>query len=364
MKDLKDLTPEIRNKILEYKKQCTENLYNGVEYNQWKKEYTVDYINYIYKLGNQHKKPVVIIANSPKEYKIYYNLLFVNSKVSLTEKVKILSEYINDSSKTKEEISILYEKLETELKNTHISQLEKSKSHYLFLCSEYSRLYLMWYKFIKDEFQIKTKQAEVLDELYSMVYKANIAKVFLCKEIVLVLRMPKIIKRNEIGFHSIDNDGAIIYDNEKHFYINNRKIPNWVFEKFFNKSLTFDDFVKEQNEDIKAGIITLIKENGGNVELLKFLNAVEIDSKQLVHENGHIEIVKLYKTKEKYSFLQDSIGNINVEYAWTEMTCPSTNQVYLIDTCPSFKNVIDSVKFHRPKYIPNEMDYNWSEFSN
>ena len=76
------------------------------------------------------------------------------------------------------------------------------------------------------------------------------------------------------------------------------------------------------------------------------------------------EIINLYKTKESYSFLQDKNGHMNVPYAWTEMTCPSTGQTYLIDTCPTFTSALESMKFHRPKFVPIEVEYNWSDFTN
>ena len=75
MKTLEDLTPEILAKIPLYKEKCVKELYNGTEYANWKREYTVDYIEYIYKLCDK-SKPVVIVANNIEEYKRLYNLLF------------------------------------------------------------------------------------------------------------------------------------------------------------------------------------------------------------------------------------------------------------------------------------------------
>ena len=222
----------------------------------------------------------------------------------------------------------------------------------------------MWYKYIKDIFGLYCSKSIELDWLYLHVYKANISKGFFCKNIALILRMPSKILRNEIGFHSLTNEGAIQYPNQKLHYINGRKIPKWVFDKYFKKSLTFKDFASETNEDIKASIITLIKEHEGAEGLLKFLNAILIDSRTINHTNGHTEIINLYKTKESYSFLQDKNGHMNVPYAWTEMTCPSTGQTYLIDTCPTFTSALESMKFHRPKFVPIEVEYNWSDFTN
>jgi hypothetical protein len=85
MKTIKDLTPEIRKKIEIYKKECVSDLYSGKESKEWKKDYTIRYIEYIYKLAKQKNKPVIIIANNLIQYKLYFNLLF-NSKYNKESK--------------------------------------------------------------------------------------------------------------------------------------------------------------------------------------------------------------------------------------------------------------------------------------
>lgn len=362
MKNLSDYTEEIKSKINIYKDKCVNDLYNGTEHSLWKREYTVNYINYIYKLSNEKDKPVVVIADNIIEYKLYFNLLFneLYNKKS-TKIINSVHKIINDPNSSSEDISNS-EKLILDLKNdlSHMkTNLIKAETHYLFICSEYARVYLMWFKFIKDEFKLSTSVEEKLDWLYDNVNKSNMAKAFFCKNIVLVLRMPKKIKRNSVGFHSVDNEGAIIYDNQKLHYINGRSIPNWVFDKYFSKTLTFEDFVNEDNEDIKAGIITLIKENEGNEGLIKFLDAIKVDEQIIHHANNYSETMILYKTKSKYSFLKDSKGNTDVSYAWLSMNCPSTGSNYLIDTCPTFTDVLECAKWHRPNQINSKIPYFW-----
>jgi hypothetical protein len=41
------------------------------------------------------------------------------------------------------------------------------------------------------------------------------------------------------------------------------------------------------------------------------------------------------------------------------MTCPSTGSVYLIETCPSFTDVIESAKYLRPSNVPMDLQYLW-----
>jgi hypothetical protein len=354
VKTILDLTPEIEAQIPIWKDRAIKDLYNGVEYKNWKKEDTVSFVKYCYKLAEE-TPPLVIVANTIKEYKTFYNLVFTENNYCDDLIQDLIARNDNDYN--------IEEKLR-ELAQTVNLKNEQVNTHYIFLMSEYSRVYLMWYKFIQDNFNIEHDQKEILDYLYENVNKANIAKGYFCEGIALILRMPSVIKRNEIGFHSTDNEGAIQYPDMKMHYINGREMPDWIFDKYFSKTLTFDDFMKEQNEDIKAGIIVLIQENEGNEGLLNFLNAELIDESTLVHKSGHMETIRLYKSKEKFSFLRDHLGNSNVPYAWFYEKCPSTGTEYLLDSSAALMTAIEAAKFHRPQHIPLEVDYNFTQFNN
>lgn len=371
MKTLDDLTPEIKARIPMWKDKCTVDLYSGKEYRDWKRPDTVAYMNYVYKLCDR-PTPLVIVANTLGEYRRFFNILF-NEKINKDFENEVVS--FMDGKKTTEEIAERGIDIEARVRALAFDENSKFKNneiiseapryHWISITSEYSRVYLTWYKFIKDEFNLPCSKAEELDTLYEMVNKASIAKVFVCELITLVLRMPSRIHRNEVGLHNTsDALGAIQYPGEALHYINGRKMDDWIFEKYFNKTLTFEDFVNEKNEDTKGGIIALIKDNEGNAGLLKFLKAKLIDEEVIKHNSGREETIKLYKTTEKYSFLNDHLGNTNVPYAWTYMSCPSTGQEYLIDTSPAFAKAIDAMKFHRPEIVPVELDYKWQSFTN
>ena len=363
IKTLDDLTPEIEAQIPIWKEKCIKDLYDGTEWKNYKREDTALYINYVFKMVDL-EEPVVVVANTLNEYREFYNRIFEPGKCELYQKQ--IEKFYETQRTVDEKIKFGIE-FENMLRNQPFLPKEETaqpKFHWNTLISEYSRVYLTWYKFIKDMYNIPYTMAEELDWLYSMVNKSSIAKAYVCEGIVLILRLPEKIKRNDIGFHDTSSEGAISYPDQKLYYINGRNMPDWIFEKYFNKTLTFDDFINESNEDVKAGIITIIKDNEGNEGLLKFLNAVLVDEDYITHGNGQKEHVKLFKTKEKYEFLQDHKGNFNVPYAWTWMKCPSTGTEYLIDTSSAFDNVIDSMKFHRPEGVPQELSYVWDEFTN
>lgn len=356
MKTLDDLTPEIRAKIPEYKSRCVDDLYSGKEYENFDRGMSTRYVEKVYELAGRDK-PIVIFADNPTEYKRKFRMLH-NPEIEAF--VSSLYEKKNASTNEDDDFDIEFESLNEA--DYEIDNTIPIKSHYLFLCSTYHRVYLMWYKFIQDEFNIDHSNKETLNWLYENANN-NISRIYTTEHYVLVLRMPKFIRRNDVGFHSVDGY-AIEWEGYGMYYINGRKLPAEVFEGVINKTYTFDEFTKEENEDIKASVITLIEEKFGADELMKFLNATIVDEQTIDHTSGHSEVVKLWKTKEKYEFLSDINGVPDQPYAWLELKCPTTGSIYLISTSPHFTDAIECCKFHRPQSIPMELKYDFNNFNN
>ena len=344
------ITKELEVKIQEYKDICIKNLYNGVEWENYNPEDTHRYIEYIYNMAG-YKKPAVFIANNISEYKNLYQQIFVN---------KNYEELIENQYAEKNGLPLPFA---TPKIGTAKKRKETVNSHYLYIASEYARVYLMWYKFIKDEFKKKCTKAAELDWLYDNVRKSSIAKCFFEEKVVLVLRLPKLIHRNEVGFHN-PKGFAIDYGTEGYYYLNGRETQPWIFEKYQNGTLKLSDMQNCKNDEDKGAIVTLIKENEGNEGLLKFLGADLVDEQVVNHRPDYSEVLRLYRTKMKFPFARDANGKTNVQLAWFEEKCPSTGQTYLLETWPNFQNVLDAAKFHRPSKVPKSITYNWKLFSN
>jgi hypothetical protein len=572
MKTLKDLTPEIVSKIQIYKDRCVKDLYSGKEYNDWKREYTVDYIEYIYKLANQKDKPVIIVADNLLEYKLFYNFIFnpeikinkkfvklinliwliknnkINSKINSKFREKLNSKLDSElywkldseltsefSSKLASEFSLeftsklgleldsklyseirreldselnpelnselnselhseldselslelylglnselssrldwelhselhselyiklreelclelhselhrelnselhrelssglgseFYEKLDSELDweldlkldselrpelhrqlrreldselnlelnselesklnsklnselnreldsklrgeldsklclevdlklNSEIreelnselyseinSKFIKPKTHFLFLGGEYSRVYLMWYKFIKDEFGLKTSKEKELDYLYEMVNKANIAKCYFCEKVVLVLRMPQKINRNSRFLHCID-DGAIIYPNQKLYYLYGVKVSKSLVESLRNKTYIFEDFTKETNEEIKSAILNYFEEYYGGEYVYRFISShlKEVDTYVHKKEEKYLEGTTKSSNIGVYTLFKGNVNNIDIAYV--RCYCPSTDRMFFLGVNSEFKNAKDAI---------------------
>lgn len=253
--------------------------------------------------------------------------------------------------------------------NLNLKDITKHNPDYLFTTNVYSNVLLGWWKFIKDEFKINIEIGDKLDLWNDLYLNSGVYSAIFSEMLCVVSKYPKKVFRNSqeelhnIDGHSVEWGSLIDFTKFDCFYLNGRKMPSWVFEKYGDDEY-FDLFLKEENEDIKAGVITLKKNREGDEGLLKFLNAELVDEKTVTHFGGYSEILKLYKTKKKYSFLQDRNGNFNQPYCWSEFTCPSTGSVYLNENSADFNCAIEAAKWIRPNWVPPNIPYKWNHSAN
>jgi len=248
--------------------------------------------------------------------------------------------------------------------------LKTYNNSYLFTLNVYSNSYYTWFKFIKDEFNLPLTIENDFEECFLLQRESGIYSAIFSEMVCIVSKYPKKVNRNlNNDLHStsgiaIDWGYSSELTNFNSYYINGRNIPTELFNSVLNKKYTFEEFCLENNEDIKGGVIAIIKENFGNEELVKFLNAEVIDTKVFNHLSGHKETQKLWRTKNVINCLVNDKGEQGEYMSWYEITCPSTGTVYMLDTLPTFKKVDECAKFHRPSQIPKELEYNFTQFNN
>jgi len=181
----------------------------------------------------------------------------------------------------------------------------------------------------------------------------------------VVSKMPVMINRDsENRLHSTTEAAVEFMDGYKQHYVAGRFIEANIFEACDDLTKAGEIFFKEENEDVKSVICFIVRDRLGERGLLDMLKAELYAEEKVEHGPKYSETLRLYRTKEKYSFLMDSKENPNQPYCWLEYTCPSTGTVYLIDTFADFKTPIEAAKFHRPEGVPFEVDYKWEYFAN
>lgn len=188
---------------------------------------------------------------------------------------------------------------------------------------------------------------------------SGVYHVFFWDDCVFALTDPKIRLDEFRQLHSSTYPAIEWPQGPKSYYIYGREMPEWIFTDYGTERL-YRRFLAEENEDIRSGIITLIKEREGDRGLLDFLKAELVDKKEIIHFSGYKEILRLFKTKEKFDYLQNRHGIFNQPYCWSEFTCPSTAATYLIDNSADFTDAVKAAKFLRPDFVSPNLTYKWS----
>lgn len=166
---------------------------------------------------------------------------------------------------------------------------------------------------------------------------------------IVVSKNPVAVELNADGRpHSVTGPAFLWEDGFGVYYINGRRIDSEWAAKCTKRTLTQKEFLNEKNDELRSAAFEYL----GN-DFAEFLGASEVDSQTFVHGAGEMETITLIKTKKKLNVVK------NEPYAWIKRICPSTGTVYMTPTDPRFTTALEAAKFHRPSWVPQELDYNW-----
>ena len=198
----------------------------------------------------------------------------------------------------------------------------------------------------------------MLDSWNDMYMNSGIYSAIFSELVCVISKYPKKVHRNSDYRlnNNISNAVEWGYSSEitkfDCFYINGRNVPNDKFLKAKENNITKEDWINEKNEDIKAAWFEIL----GAEKVMHILQAKKIDETTIVHKNGELEELSLYKT----DFILEEIGE---PLAWIKFICPSTESNYLISTNPVHGKVMDAVIDSCPFFgqeIKNYDDYSFS----
>jgi hypothetical protein len=167
---------------------------------------------------------------------------------------------------------------------------------------------------------------------YKKLIESNVFESYEYENYVFAIQPPTIIHRNAIGrLHHAKEYAYQFKDGTGAYFINGRHIPDAVFNRA--ETLTRDEFIKEENSDYKGAWYEIL----GQQRVMELLGAGKVDERTIVHANGDLETVSLWKTSETF----EEIGG--VPFAWVKMVCPSTGTQYLQGVEPHHTNAVEAI---------------------
>ena len=201
----------------------------------------------------------------------------------------------------------------------------------------------------KDDF-INFKEL-LLSGVYDMVQLEGIC---------FVSDMPTFIKQDQSNrLHNVDGVAVEFSDNFGLHYIHGVSLSENVFNKVFNKEYSFEEWVKENNEEIKSAILSFMEEKHGSEYLFRFIS-------------DNLKEVDTFTDKKKDEFLEGTTGGMNIgvytlfkgqvnniKLAFVRCYCPSTDRMFFLCVDSSNNNAKDAIAslYRVPKKLKSEIKY-------
>ena len=159
----------------------------------------------------------------------------------------------------------------------------------------------------------------------------------------IVSDMPtEIIRNSENRLHSTEKAAITFKDGYIQHYFNGVYLTAELFGKLCNKHYSFQDWTKEENEEIKSLVLAFYEEKFGGKFVFNFL------SKNLKEINTFVdkkEVKYLKNTKGMnvgvYTLFKGNINNI--EIAYVRCYCPSTDRMFFLGVHPDINNAKDAI---------------------
>jgi hypothetical protein len=217
----------------------------------------------------------------------------------------------------------------------------------LFTSDVYTNVLLAWWDYMVSILKLEGDIVEDFTTWRDLYINSGIYQGIYSSLVCVVSKYPVKIHRNAGGRLHNPNGSAVEWeDGWECYYINGRNISKDVFETA--KTLTKDQFIKETNSDFKGAWYEIL----GQKKMMDLLGATEVDKHDIVHANGDIETVTLFKTKERFEEID------NQPFAWIKMICPSTGTQYLQGVEPHHKSALEAIASLSP-FSKEEYSFNF-----
>jgi len=159
----------------------------------------------------------------------------------------------------------------------------------------------------------------------------------------IVSKYPKSISRNANNdLHNLESPAIIFDDNYNQYYVNGVYVEESLFLKLKNKEYSFDEWTKEENEEIKSIVLAYYEEAFGGEYVFNFLST-------------HLKEINTYVDKKEEKYLKGTVGmnvgvytlfkgNVNnTDIAYVRCYCPSTDRMFFLGVHPDMSNAKDAI---------------------
>ena len=164
------------------------------------------------------------------------------------------------------------------------------------------------------------------------------------ENLCIVCSLPIYISRNQEGrLHNLEEAAIRFKDGYEQHYIQGVFISHELFGKLSKEQYYFDDFIKEENEEIKAACMFFIREKFGENALYKLFdqNLKEVNTYIHKKDSTYLEGTTKGMNVGVYTLFKGQFGN--TEIAYVRCYCPSTDRMFYLGVESSFIEAKDAI---------------------
>ena len=344
---VKQLNKSQKEKLQVYKQMYLDKFFANNK--PASKKEVKDYIHWFYGQFNvsKNKKPKVVLVNSPYELCVAISM------------AKILLGKIGRKNEVSNEVcNEVGNEVSSEVRN----EVGKSKLTW-YAPQYYLSAFNPWVSFYDffDKECFALKKSKLFNE-YKRVLDLNIFWSVPFENFVFVSRNAvKYCRDSQAKLHSVSEPAVQFGGKFRYhlYYIHGVAIKRQMFKKLLKKEYTFQDWVKESNEEVKAAALSFMEEKWGSEYLFRFIsdNLKEVDTytdkkdpKYLAGTTGGMNI-------GVYTLFKGKIGSINL--AFVRCYCPSTDRMFFLCVNAENKTAKDAIAslYRVPAKLKSEIKY-------
>jgi hypothetical protein len=202
---------------------------------------------------------------------------------------------------------------------------------------------------MKDEFKLEGKIGAMLDQWDALYKDSDVYTAVFSELVCVVCKYPKRIHVDaEKRLHSVLGQ-AVEWGNSTDltkwdcYYIHGVLVEPALFEKLSSKELTFEDWAREGNEEIKSAMLSFMEEKWGAEYLFRFISK-------------HLKEIDTYTDKKDAQYLEGTTGGMNIgvytlfkgtvndlKMAFVRCYCPSSDRMFFLSVSPTNTNAKDAI---------------------
>lgn len=201
--------------------------------------------------------------------------------------------------------------------------------------------YIGWSNFGWVSFYDYFSEIGVLDNeafnQYRNLIESNVFEAFEFENTVFAVQPPtSIISTNDLP-HCTTGPAITMRDGSEYYYINGLLVKEKLFKSLVDGTYNFQDFLNEENEEIKSAVLFYLEDVYGTEGVFDFIsnNLSEVDV--FVNEKSSVasDIAKVY------TLYKGEVSGYDIAYV--KCACPSTERKFFLGVQPEETNAKDAI---------------------